>query len=126
MSSCDFENVALGVRDAKYAAFDIQKVLERLLSDPISWSRRPTAGTATNIFKAAMHEAAFELIEIPLRAPVGQELGGYPHGCRCPGPLLHQVHVGQLRGIISGDSDFSPLVRRGKLRENNKMPSGWG
>ena len=63
---CDFENVALGVRDAKLAAFDIRKVLERLLlrgslvvkKAYCDWQRYQE-------FKAPMHEAAFELIEIP-------------------------------------------------------------
>ena len=63
---CDFENIALGVRDAQYDKFDIGKVLERLLLKGsivvkkayCDWERYKT-------FKAPMHEASFELIEIP-------------------------------------------------------------
>ena len=63
---CDFENVALGVRDAKYKAFDIQKVLERLLlKGSIVVKKAYCDWDRYKEFKAAMHEAAFELIEIP-------------------------------------------------------------
>jgi hypothetical protein len=63
---CDFENIALGVRDAKYDKFNINLVLERLLLKGsivvkkayCDWERYKT-------FKPTMHEAAFELIEIP-------------------------------------------------------------
>jgi hypothetical protein len=95
---CDFENIALGVRDAKFAAFDIQKVLERLLlKGSIVVKKAYCDWDRYKGFKAAMHEAAFELIEIPARAPVRQELRGHPHGGRCPGPLLHQVACRHLR-----------------------------
>ena len=63
---CDFENVALGVRDARYAAFDIRKVLERLLlKGNIVVKKAYCDWDRYKEFKSAMHEAAFELIEIP-------------------------------------------------------------
>ena len=63
---CDFENVALGVRDAKYAAFDIGKVLERLLvKGSIVVKKAYCDWERYKEFKSPMHEAAFELIEIP-------------------------------------------------------------
>lgn len=63
---CDFENVALGVRDAKYAAFNIQKVLERLLlKGNIVVKKAYCDWERYKEFKVAMHEAAFEMIEIP-------------------------------------------------------------
>ena len=63
---CDFENVALGVRDAKYTAFDIQKVLERLLlKGNIVVKKAYCDWDRYKEFKKPMHEAAFELIEIP-------------------------------------------------------------
>jgi len=62
---CDFENVALGVADAKYDKFSIKTVLEKLLVKGTSWSRRPTAtGSATEL-QGRHARAAFELIEIP-------------------------------------------------------------
>ncbi len=63
---CDFENVALGVRDAKYAQFDIKKVLERLLlKGSIVVKKAYCDWDRYKEFKAPMHEASFELIEIP-------------------------------------------------------------
>src|SRR2546422_7736104 len=63
---CDFENIALGVRDAKYAQFDMQKVLERLLlKGSIIVKKAYCDWERYKEFKASMHEAAFELIEIP-------------------------------------------------------------
>ena len=63
---CDFENVALGVKDSKYAKFDIQKVLERrLLKGSIVVKKAYCDWERYKEFKAVMHEAAFELIEIP-------------------------------------------------------------
>ena len=63
---CDFENIALGVRDAKYPHFDIQKVLERLLlKGSIVVKKAYCDWERYKEFKATMHEAAFELIEIP-------------------------------------------------------------
>src|SRR5438132_4214312 len=63
---CDFENVALGVREAKYAQFDINKVLERLLlKGSIVVKKAYCDWDRYKDFKKVMHEAAFELIEIP-------------------------------------------------------------
>jgi hypothetical protein len=63
---CDFENIALGVRDAKYAQFDIDKVIERLLLKGNIVVKKAYCDWARyEKFKAAMHEASFELIEIP-------------------------------------------------------------
>jgi elongation factor G len=63
---CDFENVALGVRDAKIAAFDIRKVLERLLlKGNIVVKKAYCNWDRYHDFKRGMHEAAFEMIEIP-------------------------------------------------------------
>src|SRR5947199_78680 len=63
---CDFENVALGVQDAKYDKFDIGKVLERLLlKGSIVVKKAYCDWDRYKAFKAPMHEASFELIEIP-------------------------------------------------------------
>ena len=63
---CDFENVALGVREAKYPSFDIKNVLERLLLKGSIVVRKAYCDwDRYKEFKAAMHGASFELIEIP-------------------------------------------------------------
>jgi len=121
---CDFENIALGVRDAKYAKFDIGKVLERLLLKGnivvkkayCDWERY--AG-----FKAVMHEAAFELIEIPHVRQSGKNSADIRMVVDALDLCYTKEHVDTFV-IVSGDSDFSPLVS--KLRENNKMVIGVG
>jgi len=121
---CDFENVALGVRDAKYAQFDIGKVIERLLLKGnivvkkayCDWARYET-------FKSAMHEASFELIEIPHVRQSGKNSADIRMVVDALDLCYTKEHVDTFV-IISGDSDFSPLVS--KLRENNKIVIGLG
>jgi uncharacterized protein (TIGR00288 family) len=121
---CDFENVALGVRDANYAQFDIRKVLERLLLKGsivvkkayCDWSRYKE-------FKGAMHEASFELIEIPHVRQAGKNSADIRMVVDALDLCYTKEHVDTFV-IISGDSDFSPLVS--KLRENNKVVIGVG
>ena len=121
---CDFENVAIGVREAKYAAFDVNKVLERLLlkgdivvkKSYCDWSRYGD-------FKAAMHEAAFELIDIPHVRMSGKNSADIRMVVDALDLCYTKSHVDTFV-IISGDSDFSPLVS--KLRENNKTVIGVG
>ena len=121
---CDFENVALGVRDAKYAAFDIQKVLERLLlKGNIVVKKAYCDWDRYKEFKAAMHEAAFELIEIPHVRQSGKNSADIRMVVDALDLCYTKSHVDTFV-ILSGDSDFSPLVS--KLRENNKMVIGVG
>ena len=121
---CDFENVALGVRDAKYAAFDIRKVLERLLLKGNIVVKKAYCDWARyKDFKAPMHEAAFELIEIPHVRMSGKNSADIRLVVDALDLCYTKAHVDTFV-IISGDSDFSPLV--GKLRENNKMVIGIG
>jgi uncharacterized protein (TIGR00288 family) len=121
---CDFENVALGVRDAKYAAFDIQKVLERLLlKGNIVVKKAYCDWDRYKEFKAAMHEAAFELIEIPHVRQSGKNSADIRMVVDALDLCYTKSHVDTFV-IISGDSDFSPLVS--KLRENNKNVIGVG
>ncbi len=78
---CDFENVALGVRDAKYSQFDIKKVLERLLlKGSIIVKKAYCDWERYKDYKPVMHEASFELIEIPHIRQSGKELRRHPHG----------------------------------------------
>ena len=121
---CDFENIALGVRDAKYAAFDIGKVLERLLLKGsivvkkayCDWSRYAE-------FKKPMHEGAFELIDIPHVRMSGKNSADIRMVVDALDLCYTKGHVDTFV-IISGDSDFSPLVS--KLRENAKTVIGVG
>jgi uncharacterized protein (TIGR00288 family) len=121
---CDFENIALGVRDAKYARFDIQKVLERLLlKGSIVVKKAYCDWDRYREFKAAMHEAAFELIEIPHVRQSGKNSADIRMVVDALDLCYTKSHVDTFV-IISGDSDFSPLVS--KLRENAKHVVGVG
>ena len=121
---CDFENVALGVRDAKYAPFEIKKVLERLLlKGSIVVKKAYCDWDRYKEFKATMHEAAFELIEIPHVRQSGKNSADIRMVVDALDLCYTKAHVDTFV-IISGDSDFSPLVS--KLRENNKYVIGIG
>ncbi len=121
---CDFENVALGVRDAKYAEFDIRKVLERLLvKGDIVVKKAYCDWERYKDFKRSMHEAAFELIEIPHVRQSGKNSADIRMVVDALDLCYTKAHVDAFV-IISGDSDFSPLVS--KLRENNKIVIGVG
>jgi uncharacterized protein (TIGR00288 family) len=121
---CDFENIALGVRDAKYAQFDIKKVLERLLlKGSIVVKKAYCDWDRYKEFKATMHEAAFELIEIPHVRQSGKNSADIRMVVDALDLCYTKAHVDTFV-IISGDSDFSPLVS--KLRENNKYVIGIG
>ncbi|MDR8731099.1 NYN domain-containing protein [Burkholderia pseudomultivorans] len=121
---CDFENVALGVRDAKYEKFDIKPVLERLLlKGSIVVKKAYCDWDRYKGFKAAMHEASFELIEIPHVRQSGKNSADIRLVVDALDLCYTKSHVDTFV-IISGDSDFSPLVS--KLRENAKKVIGVG
>jgi uncharacterized protein (TIGR00288 family) len=121
---CDFENVALGVREARYSQFDMEKVLERLLAKGsivvkkayCDWERYKE-------FKATMHAASFELIEIPHVRQSGKNSADIRMVVDALDLCYTKAHVDTFV-IVSGDSDFSPLVS--KLRENAKTVIGVG
>jgi uncharacterized protein (TIGR00288 family) len=121
---CDFENVALGVKEARYAQFDMAKVLERLLAKGsivvkkayCDWERYKE-------FKATMHSASFELIEIPHVRQSGKNSADIRMVVDALDLCYTKSHVDTFV-IVSGDSDFSPLVS--KLRENAKTVIGVG
>jgi uncharacterized protein (TIGR00288 family) len=115
---CDFENVALGVREAKYDKFDIGLVLERLLlKGSIVVKKAYCDWERYKEFKGGMHEASFELIEIPHVRMSGKNSADIRMVVDALDLCYTKAHVDTFV-IISGDSDFSPLVS--KLRENNK------
>src|SRR3972149_3904000 len=121
---CDFENIALGVADAKYAKFDIDKVLERLLlKGSIVVKKAYCDWERYKGYKTAMHEAAFELIEIPHVRQSGKNSAGIRMVVDALDLCYTKEHIDTFV-IISGDSDFSPLVS--KLRENAKTVIGVG
>jgi uncharacterized protein (TIGR00288 family) len=121
---CDFENVALGVRDARYSKFDIDKVLERLLlKGSIVVKKAYCDWERYKEFKAPMHEASFELIEIPHVRMSGKNSADIRLVVDALDLCYTKSHVDTFV-IVSGDSDFSPLVS--KLRENNKIVIGVG
>jgi uncharacterized protein (TIGR00288 family) len=121
---CDFENIALGVREAKYAQFDINKVLERLLlKGSIVVKKAYCDWERYKEFRPAMHYASFELIEVPHVSQSGKNSADIRMVVDALDLCYTKAHVDTFV-IISGDSDFSPLVS--KLRENNKTVIGVG
>ena len=121
---CDFENVALGVRDAKFPKFDIKLVLERLLlKGNIVVKKAYCDWERYKEFKPVMHDSAFELIEIPHTRQSGKNSADIRMVVDALDLCYTKDHIHTFV-IISGDSDFSPLVS--KLRENAKVVIGVG
>ncbi|MDA1073367.1 MAG: NYN domain-containing protein [Proteobacteria bacterium] len=121
---CDFENVALGVRDAKYPQFDMSLVLSQLLlKGNIVVKKAYCDWDRYKEFKPAMHDAAFELIEIPHTRQSGKNSADIRMVVDALDLCYTKDHIDTFV-IISGDSDFSPLVS--KLRENAKLVIGVG
>ncbi|QED29017.1 NYN domain-containing protein [Microvenator marinus] len=121
---CDYENVAIGAKDANYTNLDISLIIERLLDKGTIVVKRAYSDWDT--FKQAkkpMHEAAFELIEIPHVSYSGKNSADIRMVVDALDLCYTKPHV-NVFVIISGDSDFSPLVS--KLRENNKFVIGIG
>ena len=120
----DLENIALGARDAKYPSFDVEKVLERLLlKGHIVVKKAYCDFDRYKDFKRGLHEAAFELIEIPHVRQSGKNSADIRMVVDALDLCYTKAHVDTFV-IISGDSDFSPLVS--KLRENAKTVIGVG
>ena len=120
----DLENIALGARDAKYPSFDVEKVLERLLlKGHIVVKKAYCDFDRYKDFKRGLHEAAFELIEIPHVRQSGKNSADIRMVVDALDLCYTKGHVDTFV-ILSGDSDFSPLVS--KLRENAKTVIGVG
>ncbi len=121
---CDFENMVLGARNTNSPEFDIRKVLERLLvKGDIVVKKAYCDWQNYKDFKRSMHEAAFELIEVPHVSQSGKNSADIRMVVDALDLCYTKGHVDAFV-IISGDSDFSPLVS--KLRENNKTVIGVG
>ena len=120
----DLENIAIGAREAQYPAFDIRQVIERLLlKGHIVVKKAYCDFDRYKDFKRGLHEAAFELIEIPHVRQSGKNSADIRMVVDALDLCYTKSHVDTFV-IISGDSDFSPLVS--KLRENNKTVIGMG
>ena len=120
----DLENIALGAHEAQFPAFDIRKVLERLLlKGHIVVKKAYCDFDRYKAFKRGLHEAAFELIEIPHVRQSGKNSADIRMVVDALDLCYTKSHVDTFV-IISGDSDFSPLVS--KLRENDKTVIGVG
>lgn len=120
----DLENIALGAQDARFPQFDIGKVFERLLlKGNIVVKKAYCDFERYKDFKRPLHEAAFELIEIPHLRQSGKNSADIRMVVDALDLCYTNEHVDAF-AIISGDSDFSPLVS--KLRENGKAVIGVG
>src|SRR5262245_20407831 len=120
----DFENIALGVREAKYKIFDIGKVLERLVEKGKIVLKKAYADWDSYAqYKRPFHEAAIELIYIPRKAYSGKNSADIRMVVDAMDLSYSKEHI-DMFVIASGDSDFSPLVS--KLKENDKYVIGVG
>ena len=120
----DFENIALGVRDAKYKKFDINLVLQRLIEKGrIVFKKAYADWTRYSEYKREFHEAAIELVDIPQRNYTGKNSADIRMVVDAMDLATSKGHITTFV-ICSGDSDFSPLVS--KLKENDKAVIGVG
>jgi len=120
----DFENIALGARDAQYKKFDIHLVLQRLIEKGrIVYKKAYADWTRYSEYKREFHEAAIELIDIPQRAYSGKNSADIRMVVDAMDLASSKAHITTFV-ICSGDSDFSPLVS--KLKENDKSVIGVG
>jgi uncharacterized protein (TIGR00288 family) len=121
---CDFENVAIGVKESSYPDFRIRPILERLLlKGSIVVKKAYCDWDRYKEFKRDMHEAAFELIEIPHVRQSGKNSADIRMVVDALDLCYTKTHIDAFV-IISGDSDFSPLIS--KLKENGKSVIGIG
>jgi uncharacterized LabA/DUF88 family protein len=120
----DFENIALGVRDAKYKKFDIHLVLQRLIEKGrIVYKKAYADWTRYGEYKREFHEAAIELVDIPQRNYSGKNSADIRMVVDAMDLAASKSHITTF-AVCSGDSDFSPLVS--KLKEADKMVIGVG
>ncbi len=121
---CDFENIALGVRDSEISKFDINLVLERLVEKGKIIVKKAYADWERySDYKRPFHEAAIELIDIPQKYYSGKNSADIKMVVDAMDLSYSKEHLDTFV-LLSGDSDFSPLVS--KLKENNKYVIGIG
>ena len=120
----DFENIALGLRDSKHKSFDVNLVLKRLVEKGKIMVKRAYADWERYVeYKRPFHEAAIELIDIPQKKYSGKNSADIRLVVDAMDLAHGKEHLDTFV-IVSGDSDFSPLVS--KLRENDKYVIGMG
>lgn len=120
----DLDNIAIGVKEAKIAKLDISKILDRLVEKgKITVKKAYADWTAWPQYKRPFHECAVELIDIPRRKMSGKNSADIKMVVDALELSYTKSHVDTF-ALISGDSDFSPLVSQ--LRENNKKIIGLG
>ena len=120
----DFENIAIGVRDAHYRKFNVNLVLERLLDKGKLLAKKAYADWSRySDYKRSFHEAAIELIEVPQKSVGGKNSADIRLVVDAMDLSFQKDHINCFV-VASGDSDFSPLVS--KLKENNKYVIGLG
>ena len=121
---CDLENIALGVRDSEIKKFDITLVLERVVEKGKIIVKKAYADWERySEFKRKFHESAIEMIDIPQRRYSGKNSADLKMAVDALEMAFTKAHL-DMFVILSGDSDFSPLVS--KLKENNKSVIGVG
>ncbi len=121
---CDFENIALGVRQSHNKKFEISLVLERLLEKgKVIVKKAYSDWSRYSDYKKTFHEAGIELIEIPQKYYSGKNSADIKMVVDAMELCYTNDHIDTFV-ILSGDSDFSPLVS--KLKENNKYVIGLG
>lgn len=121
---CDFENIALGVRDSEIAKLEISLILERLLEKGKIIVKKAYADWERySEYKKPFHEAAIELIDIPQKYYSGKNSADIKMVVDAMDLCFSKEHLDTFV-LVSGDSDFSPLVS--KLKENNKYVIGVG
>lgn len=120
----DFENIALGIREAKFKTFEIDKILERLVEKgKIVVKKAYSDWEGYSKYKRPFHEAAIEMIDIPRKAISGKNSADIRMVVDAMDLSYSKDHIDAFV-IASGDSDFSPLVS--KLKENDKYVIGVG
>jgi uncharacterized protein (TIGR00288 family) len=119
----DFENLALGFQNRR-DRFDIGRVLERLVEKGKVVVKKAYADWSRfGPYTQPLHEAAIELIEIPKRSQTGKNSADIRMCVDAMDLAYNKDHIDTFV-IVSGDSDFSPLVS--KLKENGKHVIGLG
>jgi uncharacterized protein (TIGR00288 family) len=120
----DLENLAMGFQNPRKTKFEIQKVLERLVEKGKLIVKKAYADWGRyQGYCAPFHESAIELIEIPKRSQTGKNSADIRLVVDAMDLAWSKPHVDTFV-IVSGDSDFSPLVS--KLKENGKHVIGLG
>ena len=120
----DYENLAIGARQASYDRLDIELLLKRLLEKGrVLFKRAYCDWSSFSREKRVLHELAIELLDIPQRNQTGKNSADIRMVVDALDLCYTRPHLDTIV-IASGDSDFSPLVS--KLREYDKRVVGVG